>query len=453
MKRNLLSILLLTITIGYAIGQEAITTVPVQTTDTSSHAQDEAIKALSQCSFTPVTHWSVGIKAGGNYFRVATEPVSRLNQAHLIVAATVEYTINPLVGIGLEYMDNPYSRSYYLDETQTTTGKINGSSQDVIFFGSVNLSNLLTPYRKGCNSKWNVYANTGFGYAFYNNAMDVRPNNINMGPMGNVGVNAEYDLSKSLSFGVEGQYRYYHRKLVSGDQPGNSNALTLTIGLRYKLDANGKKQHARNISMCEYYPKPAPVIIEKVVRDNTPETLNRLKALETENDSINKRNQRLSDELRALSLRNKKAETTAIVENNDALNNKIQKMEDDLKALSLKDKGVVNASFDYIEFELGSDKLTSSSRSTLDKIAAILVRNPGWTKLDIGGHTDSSGSSKLNQNLSKNRANAVKNYLLSKDVPASNITSAGYGSKYPIAPNETADGRKKNRRVEFKITK
>jgi hypothetical protein len=100
MKRDLLIMMFLTITIGYTTAQETITPVPVQVRDTNSHTQDSAIKALSQCNFTPVTHWSIGIKAGGNYFRVAPEPVSRVDQIHLIFAATVEYTINPIVGIG-----------------------------------------------------------------------------------------------------------------------------------------------------------------------------------------------------------------------------------------------------------------------------------------------------------------------------------------------------------------
>jgi len=55
--------------------------------------------------------------------------------------------------------------------------------------------------------------------------------------------------------------------------------------------------------------------------------------------------------------------------------------------------------------------------------------------------------------LSVKRANAVKVYLLAKSVPASSITIAGYGKENPIAPNETIEGRQRNRRVEFQITK
>jgi len=161
----------------------------------------------------------------------------------------------------------------------------------------------------------------------------------------------------------------------------------------------------------------------------------------------------LSDQVKDLSYRNSKPATTVIVQNNDALNDKIQKLENDLKELSAKNKGIVNASFDNIEFELGSDKLTSNSFSTLDRIAAVLVRNPGWARLNVAGHTDSSGSAKFNQKLSKNRANSVKNYLLEKNVPSASISVSGYGEDRPIASNKTKDGQQKNRRVEFQISK
>jgi OOP family OmpA-OmpF porin len=71
------------------------------------------------------------------------------------------------------------------------------------------------------------------------------------------------------------------------------------------------------------------------------------------------------------------------------------------------------------------------------------------------GHTDSVGSDAYNQKLSERRANAVKDYLASKGIPAAKITTIGKGESQPVATNKTAEGRQKNRRVdiEFKGTR
>ncbi|MDR3653196.1 MAG: OmpA family protein [Paludibacter sp.] len=474
-KKLFLSLMLMTVAVGYTTAQEVIATVPAQavvSTNTGTGqevvtlvpAQVAVIKTPTACEFTPVSHWSFGIKGGTNYFRVAPGVSSRSDEFHLIVGGNLEYSINPLVGLGVEYMYNPYGHPYQLNATQT--GTLEGYTHDADIYASVNLMNLLVPNRIAFWSKMDIYGDAGVGVGFYQFKLSDASGNVivdsrNGGdgvpetPMAKLGLNLEYNISKSLAFGGEVQYRYYDRANLGGYSmtKGNSDALTATIGLKFKFGANGNKQHARNISMCEYYPKPAPVIIEKIIKDNTIETINRLNALETENDSINRRNQRLSDEMKVLSYRNNKPATTVIVQNNDALSDKIQKLENDLKALSAKNKGVVNASFDNIEFELGSDKLTSNSFSTLDRIADVLVRNPGWAKLNVAGHTDSSGSAKFNLKLSRRRANSVKNYLLDKNVPSASISVSGYGEDRPIASNNTSEGRQKNRRVEFQISK
>ena len=406
-----LSILLMTLVVGYINAQEANETLSVQKT---------SAKTTDTIVHVPVSHWSFGIKGGINYFRVAPEPINRLDQIHLIVGGTLEYSINPLVGLGVEYMYNPYGRSYYTDATSTTTGKIKGETHDAILFGSLNLSNLLAPYRNGAFHNLNVYTDGGVGYAFYNGSKDGSPAGSSESPMAKVGVNVEYNVSKSLAFGVEGQFRYYHRQLVAGTKQEKSDALTTTIGLRYKFNSKEKKQHARNISMSEYIPKPAPVVIEKIVKDNTAEMLDRMKTLEAENAM---------------------------------LNDKIKKLSDDVLALSTKDHGDVNTSFQNIQFEFGSDKLATSSYPSLDKIADVLRYSHTSIKLSVVGYTDYIGTAKFNQVLSVKRANAVKVYLLAKSVPASSITIAGYGKENPIAPNETIEGRQRNRRVEFQITK
>ena len=71
--------------------------------------------------------------------------------------------------------------------------------------------------------------------------------------------------------------------------------------------------------------------------------------------------------------------------------------------------------------------------------------------IEIGGHTDSVGSSESNQVLSEKRANSVVQFLIDKGLETSRITSKGYGEEVPVESNDTAAGRSVNRRVEFKL--
>lgn len=103
-----------------------------------------------------------------------------------------------------------------------------------------------------------------------------------------------------------------------------------------------------------------------------------------------------------------------------------------------------------IGFSSGSYQLDSSIYSTLNGVAIILNQYPD-TRLDIIGHTDSQGSESSNQTLSEQRAKSVGTYLTSQQVPSGRIANKGYGERYPLCSNETAQGRECNRRVEINI--
>ena len=108
--------------------------------------------------------------------------------------------------------------------------------------------------------------------------------------------------------------------------------------------------------------------------------------------------------------------------------------------------------FDNLVFETGKDVIKPSSFEYLDKLLEVLLAEPTW-KLQIIGHTDNVGKDAYNLELSNKRATAVKKYLVSKNIPETSITSIGKGETMPIADNKTAEGRLKNRRVEFIIVK
>ncbi|MFD1468708.1 OmpA family protein [Hymenobacter caeli] len=102
----------------------------------------------------------------------------------------------------------------------------------------------------------------------------------------------------------------------------------------------------------------------------------------------------------------------------------------------------------YIRFALNKARLTPDSNVALDELAQLLNQYPDYT-LSIAGHTDNTGSEAYNLPLSNRRANAVRDYLISKGVPEARIETRGYGERKPIAPNKTAAGRAQNRRVDF----
>ena len=102
-------------------------------------------------------------------------------------------------------------------------------------------------------------------------------------------------------------------------------------------------------------------------------------------------------------------------------------------------------------FETGKSTLVPHVRENLARVAGILLGHPGL-EIEVEGHTDSVGSDAMNQSLSENRAEAVRNYLLAQGVPKGAIVSRGFGETQPLATNDTTDGKAQNRRVEIVVS-
>lgn len=102
-------------------------------------------------------------------------------------------------------------------------------------------------------------------------------------------------------------------------------------------------------------------------------------------------------------------------------------------------------------FDTAKFTLRPLAREKLAKVAGIVSGHPGL-KLEVEGHTDSVGTDEYNQELSQNRGAAVRAYLTAQGMASGSVTSKGFGENQPIANNETADGRQKNRRVEIVIS-
>jgi outer membrane protein OmpA-like peptidoglycan-associated protein len=142
----------------------------------------------------------------------------------------------------------------------------------------------------------------------------------------------------------------------------------------------------------------------------------------------------------------------------------LSKNEIDIPAVVLKDNKYTRYSYkvaiqfeppasfviDGCTFETGKAALKPEAYPVLDELVEYLKRKDD-EKIEVGGHTDNVGKAEANMILSTNRANTVRDYLLSKGIAAERVTSKGYGMTVPIAENDTAEGRGLNRRTEVKV--
>lgn len=118
--------------------------------------------------------------------------------------------------------------------------------------------------------------------------------------------------------------------------------------------------------------------------------------------------------------------------------------------LKEEEKKVLNTAFSNLEFESGKDVIKQTSFPSLFELATLMKTKPEWI-LRIAGHTDNVGVPKKNMELSKNRAEAVKKFMILSGLMENRFIIEAYGSTKPIADNKTPEGRQKNRRVEMNL--
>lgn len=371
----------------------------------------------AQRTAVDASKWSIALKGGGTYYRVAPAlpAFPAFDNVTWGAGLIIERTANPLFGMGLDV-------SYLNYKINAADGE--GKTIDPTLFASINLSNLLFPYRE--SAAWNVFTKFGAGASIWSNNNQTpvtKPNGdpatSGIQPVFTAGLHPEVNLGRVLALGAEVGYRYYPQEIIGGQGSKDrfDDALTAMLSLRFKLGAD----HVRNMTLTDYYPEPAPVVMQSENRYDDSQLLNRLDNLDRQGQDIQ---------------------------------NRLSKLEQDVRDLKNRPAGSsASMSFQNIEFKFDSSELTEGSYPTLDQIASILKDNPTWGTLKIKGHTDSTGPEAYNQTLSEARAQSVKDYLVSQGVSSSAVSTEGYGETQPIATNNTAEGRQANRRVEFEVVK
>jgi hypothetical protein len=247
------------------VGAVAVATAQdVQTVETKTTQTTETVETVApltpECGHIEVSHFSFGIKTGVNYFTMSPPAPRLYDKFNLMVGGNIDYTINPMYGFGLEYLYNDYTRPYtYMD----VRGLLKGNTHDIVAYSSVNLCNTISPYRTGFWKNLNVYGDVGGGVAFFSYNRDFGQYTSSSAPvvLVKLGLNAEFTLSDYFNLCFEGQYRQYDTRVMgSAFSNRNNEALIATMGLRYKI-GYAKLKHARNISLCVYSPRPAPIIV------------------------------------------------------------------------------------------------------------------------------------------------------------------------------------------------
>lgn len=113
-------------------------------------------------------------------------------------------------------------------------------------------------------------------------------------------------------------------------------------------------------------------------------------------------------------------------------------------------RGLIVSMSDVL-FDTGKFSLKPGAREKLAKVAGILLAYPGLN-IEVGGYTDNVGGDAMNQTLSENRADSVRDYLVQEGVSINSVSAKGFGNTLPVASNDNSAGRQQNRRVELLVS-
>ena len=405
MKRKFLSLFVATAVVGGA------------------YAQEEASEDTA--SSKGLVHWSLQAHGGINVINNCPSnsrdfgPGSDINPQF---GGQVEYSFNPLWGLGVDYTWARNNQKFY-----------DNDAHQISLFASANLSNILAKYRSAGWQKFNTYANAGGGVAISNYENEKGVDDDKTLPFFWGGLNFEYNVSKWIAIGLDGQLRKFTSAPQGNAGPGGSWQAMVDLGLRLKF---GGARNVRNVALVDYEPKVEVPDLTPLLDEQKRQAAEMASRLE---DQVNKQNAQIA------------ALQKDLKATQDSLNKHIKDSKPAVRYTPTKEEDeIIKTAFAQLEFESSKAVIKQSSYSSLDGLATLLKSHAEWSVI-LKGYTDNSGRAAKNLQLSKDRAAAVKAYLVNKGVAASKIQSFGYGSANPVASNATLAGRAKNRRVEIEL--
>lgn len=392
-----------------------------------------------------ISRWSVSLGAGPSVFdgdvsqtRTQVFPTSF---QELSFGASIEYNFTPAWGLSLDFYHFPLSGENNSIGFRAPLSSVNLNA-------TVNFIKIIFPYN---SYKFSFIGNIGLGYAVYNSKFHYK-NPVNSPTESLLGVavtipvafDFEYNLSKKIALGMRVQYRSLNKDNIEGaaiyDYKGVTNDFigAGALYLKYKFAPKGKK-NIRNIH--ELFKETERDTISKEIAIHNSKTDSILCVYA---EKIKNQDKKIDSLLHLLAQQKYDNDFDKRLKEPQKSPVRVTPV---LKADVAK---VFNEALRGIQFETNKDIIKPTSFDILNKVVTVLKENTIY-KIEINGHTDNMGDASKNLILSQKRAEAVKQYLISKGVSKTRLFSKGFGITQPIAGNDTPEGRAQNRRVEFKV--
>ncbi|MDP8238918.1 MAG: OmpA family protein [Candidatus Hatepunaea meridiana] len=396
---------------------------------------------------------------------------------------------------GFIFMQTPFSKHFRAD-FGLGMGELSDSSYttNIVSFRERFL------YYPLLNSRISPYVNFGIGGVYYT-IKDMPPNNNvsleekNFAPFATTGIGVSFQAKRSLSFDLSGGYNYsFTNDLNAIGDKYNDSYIEVLAGIKFVIDMKSKEP-AIVQKIKEPVIEPVNVDIDSDGLTNTKE-----KSIgtdennpDTDGDGLSdgkEVNTHKTDPLKADSdsdglldkeeLENYKTNPLKADSDDDGLSDSEEIIKyktnplivdtdggsvDDFKEVERgsdplnKDDDIIKeevyeiakdkkVTLEGIVFNSGSAKIIPTSMKTLEKTLSTL-KAFSKIKIEIQGYSDNTGKYDKNVVLSQKRADSVRDWLINKGIDACRLTAKGFGPENPVTSNETQDGRKKNRRIEF----
>ncbi len=462
MKNYLLQTALLALMTGSA--------VPLLAQDSTSNMTTQSMNSTTQTTglqprtdlFAKKTFrtWSIGAHGGVltpyTIFRGKTNDFNRSNVS-LGYGAFIAKQISPSFGLQANFLAGD------VDGAEASTLANSPEYNDSKFKARIKWSAALTAdftvasfNVNRINSYFAPYVKAGAGYMQSNATMtDLGPNtNYNNSWFIPVGAGLKFGVSKGINLDLGYDVNFVKSATFDGLNTGRYDNFSYGhLGIEFALGKASNPQLARYSAIAA---------LRKANKEESEDL--RSQMLRAQQDAQNMRDQYARDQAQLAKdladddhdgvankfdkCPNTPADTT-VDGSGCPLKIKAPQIQETTYVITEEDRRVVNEAVRNLEFDLGKATIRQTSDSSLNKLAQLLQQKN--VHLKLAGYTDNIGSPASNLRLSKDRAEAVKSYLVSQGADASKIQTFGYGQSQPIASNKTAAGRQKNRRVEFTL--